>query len=144
MLRERIRAVPSWRGGQGRYDTVFIRSQPDASTITTGLVVGRVHQFFAFHFGSYHYSCAIVHDFEFVGDGPDEDMGLWVVQPVLSGTQPRFRIVSLGDIFRSTHLIPVYNNEILSNKFEHTETLDSFEQFYVNKYIDYHAFETAI
>lgn len=144
MLRERIRAVPSWRKGQSRYDTVFIKSKEDARTITTGLVVGRVHQFFMLNFGHSHHPCAIIHDFELVGEGPDEDMGLWIVEPAFSNNQPRFRIISLHDIFRAAHLIPVYDDERIPNEFKHTETLDHFDRFYVNKYIDYHAFETAI
>lgn len=47
---EHIRAVPSWHKGPPRYDTVFIQSVINQDTITEGLTVGRVQQFFSFSF----------------------------------------------------------------------------------------------
>ncbi len=144
MHHERIQAVLSWRNGQGQFDTVFIKSRPGARTITTGLVIGRVHQFFSFFLDNKRHSCAVVHMFEFVGDKPDEELRLWIVRPVFSNSQPKIKIIPLNAILRATHLIPVYSDERVSNKFSHTQTLDHFDEFYVNRFIDYHAFETAI
>lgn len=143
MHRERIRAVSSWRNGPGRYDTVFIRTNSEANTITSGLSIGRVCQFFLFDLGETHH-CALIHEFGFVDDRPDEDTGMWVVCPLFRGSEkPKLKIIPLNWIFRAAHLLPLYDKKI-SNKFHHTSTLDSYDKFYVNRLIDYHAFKTAI
>lgn len=142
MHSERIRAVPSWRKGPGRYDTVFIQTNSEASSITSGLSVARVHQFFSFDLGGTHH-CALIREFDYVGDAPDEDTGMWIVRPAFQNSQPKFGIIPLNRIFRATHLIPTYDEQI-SRKFKHTKSLDNFEEFFVNRYIDYHAFEIAI
>ncbi len=144
MHREHIRAVSSWRNGPGCFDTVFIKSRPDARTITTGLIIGRVHQFFTFYLMNKQHSCAVVHMFEFVGDKPDEEIGLWIVWPLFLNSQPRTQVIPLNNILRVAYLIPVYGDEIISNKFSHTQTLNHYDEFYMNRFIDYHAFETAI
>ncbi len=144
MHHECIQAVSYWRNGPGRFDMVFIKTHPGARTISTGLVVGRVRQLFAFDLGNKHHTCAIAHVFELVGDEPDGDMGLWIVRPAFLNSQPKTQIIPLNNVLRATHLIPVYDAEKISNKFSHTQTLDHFDEFYVNKFIDYHAFETAI
>lgn len=141
MHSERIRAVPSWRNGPGRYDTVFIRANSEANTISSGLNIGRVRQFFSFDLGEIHH-CALIHEFSYVGDGPDKDTGMWVVCPLFQRSKPKLKIIPLNRIFRAVHLLPVYNEKI-PNKFNHTETLDSFDKFYVNRFIDYHTFEIA-
>lgn len=143
MHREHIRAVPTWRKGPGRYDTVFIRTNSEADTITAGLEIGRICQFFSFSLSKDYHRCALVHEFELVGDGPDNDTGMWIVQPLFQNLRPRFKIIPLDQIFRAAHLIPVYDGRIPKN-FDHTETLDNFEKFFVNKFIDYHSFQTAL
>ncbi len=144
MHQEHVWAVSSWRNSEGRFDTVFIKGHPGVRTITTGLIIRCVQQFFSFYLVNRHHSCAIVHMFKFVGDKPDEEIGLWVVRPVISNSQPKIRIIPLNNILRAVHLIPVYDDERISNKFSHTQTLDHFSEFYVNKFADYHMFETAI
>ena len=48
---------------------------------------------------------------------------------------------SLPSFFRAVHLPPVFSNHPpLSKHQQHKWTLDLFSQFYVNKYIDHHAF----
>lgn len=140
MHSERIRAVPSWRKGPGRYDTVFTRTDSEAAP---GLNIGRVRQFFSFYLGKEYHRCALVHEFELVGDGPDDDTGMWIVRPLFQNSCPRVKVVPLDQIFRAAHLIPVYDGPIPRN-FEHTETLDNFDEFFVNKFIDYHSFQIAL
>ena len=50
MRKERIRAITTWRGGPGKFDTVFVKDFPDARTISSGLTVSRVKAFFSFSF----------------------------------------------------------------------------------------------
>ena len=48
---------------------------------------------------------------------------------------------SLPSFFRAVHLPPVFSNHPpLSKHQQHKWTLDLSSQFYVNKYIDHHAF----
>lgn len=51
-------------------------------------------------------------------------------------------------LFTSTaytdHLVPVYEtNQYIFRFLTMHDTLDTFSRFYINKYVDYHAFEIA-
>ena len=75
MRRERIRAVPSWRNGPGRYDTVFV-SEDASLPGMQGLLVARVLLLFSFKAHGVLYPCALVHWFSRVGHECDEDTGM--------------------------------------------------------------------
>ena len=62
MRRERIRAVKSWRKGPGRYDTIFVNTDPSVEGMK-GLNVARVKLFFSFSHDGIDYPCALVHWF---------------------------------------------------------------------------------
>ncbi|KAJ6617373.1 hypothetical protein B0H10DRAFT_2176466 [Mycena sp. CBHHK59/15] len=68
MLRERIRAVRSWRGGAPRYDCVFVEA-------------ARVLLFMSFKHLGVTYPCALVTWFSAIGDEPCPDVGMWMVEP---------------------------------------------------------------
>ena len=59
---ECICAVESWRQGHGRYDCVFVNTDPAAQGML-GLHVAHVHLFFLFTFCGKFYPCALVHWF---------------------------------------------------------------------------------
>ncbi|OJA13053.1 hypothetical protein AZE42_13586 [Rhizopogon vesiculosus] len=80
MRRERIRAISSWRGGAGRYDCVFVETDPAAQGML-GLDVARVRLFFSFAFRGQFYPCALVHWFSRTDNRPDDDTGMWIVRP---------------------------------------------------------------
>jgi len=107
MRRERIRAVPSWRRGASRYDCVFVNTDPLAEGMR-GLDIARVQQFFSFKSRGVLYSCALVHWFSRVADEPNENTGMWVVEPdfKLNGS-PSMDIIHLDSIVRATHLLGV-------------------------------------
>ena len=138
MCRERIRAVKSWRNGPGRYDTIFVNTDSSADGMR-GLDVARVQLFFSFSHDDITYPCALVRWFSRVGDSPDDHTGMWVVQPD-DAENPS--IIHLGSIFRAAHLLPVFGRERVLRTLSFTDTLDRFTRFYVNKFVDYHAFET--
>lgn len=73
-------------------------------------------------------------------------MRMWIVRPETTGGHrgsPLLTVVHLDTLFRLAHLMPVFNStDPLPDDFEHSYTLDAFKSFYLNKYIDYHAFET--
>lgn len=140
MRRERIRAVKSWRKGPGRYDTIFVNTDSSVEG-TQDLEVARVRLFFSFSHEGVDYPCALVHWFSRVGNLRD-NTGMWVVEPdMLDDGRAAVAIVHLDSIVRAAHLLPVFGEERVSKTLSFTDTLDTFTQFYVNKYADHHAFE---
>ncbi|TFY69251.1 hypothetical protein EVJ58_g533 [Rhodofomes roseus] len=119
MRRERIRATPSWRNGGARYDCAYVEKDATQDGFR-GLSVVRVRLFFSFKFNGILYPCALVEWFEPVGDEPDEETGMWIVEPELDIDAERpCEVIHLDTIFRAAHLLPVF----------------------VSKFIDYHGHE---
>jgi hypothetical protein len=143
MRREQIRATPSWRKGKARYDCALINVHPDLEGMR-GLYVARILQFFSFEFEHKIYPCAVVRWFTQVGEEPDEDTGMWIVEPECDQGDPVISVIHLDCILRAAHLIPVYGNCFIPENSHFSESLNSFQAFYVNKFADHHAFETAI
>ena len=143
MRRERICAVKSWRKGPGRYDTIFVNTDPSLEGMR-GLEIARVQLFFSFSHEGVEYHCALVHWFSRVGDSPDDWTGMWIVEPdALDDGKPFMSIIDLDTVVRASHLIPVFGRGHVLRTLQFTDTLDTFTRFYVNKYIDHHAFEIA-
>jgi hypothetical protein len=143
MRRERIRAVKSWRKGPGRYDTIFVNTDSSIEGMR-GLDIARVRLFFSFSHDGVDYPCALVRWFSRVGDLPDDNTGMWVVEPEsLDDGEPFMSIVHLDTIVRASHLLPVFGQGHVSRTLKFPDTLDTFSRFYVNKFIDHHAFEIA-
>ncbi|KAI1781999.1 hypothetical protein LXA43DRAFT_977802 [Ganoderma leucocontextum] len=144
MRREFIRATPSWRNGGARYDCVFV-NRDSAQKGLLGLDVAQVKLLFTLCIWGRRYQCALVHWYQRDGDTPDKQTGMWFVKPSFSGNRYRIPICSVIDlntIFRAAHLIPVYDrNTTVPDAADHTTTLRTYKKFYVNKYIDHHAFD---
>lgn len=142
MRSERIRAVDSWRDGPARRDCVFVNTDATAKGFR-GLDVARVRLFFSFTEDGISFPCALVQWFSRVGDEPDEDTGMWVVKPdIVDGTH-NTSVIHLDSIVRAAHLLGVCANGPVPRHLDYSQTLDVFQSFYVNKYIDHHAFEIA-
>lgn len=143
MRTEMIRATPCWREGESRYDCVFVETDKDHEGFR-GLDVARIFLLFSFTHDDVDYPCALVHWFSKEGDAPDEDTGMWIVRPEFGEEgRPRHAIVHLKSVLRAAHLIPVYGPTYVRKTLHHKDTLDYFNRFYVNKYIDHHANEIA-
>jgi hypothetical protein len=143
MHRERIRAMPRWKGGPGRYDCIYVEKDADADGFC-GLHVARVKLFFSFHFQLTTFSCALVEWFSTYGDSPCEDTGLWRVEPDYDARGQRMcSVIHVDTILRLAHLIGVSGPQFLPTQFTHHDSLDAFRLFYVNKYADHHAHEIA-
>ena len=99
---------------------------------------------FAFHWMDIYYPCALVHWFIHVGDKRDEVMNMWVVQ---LDSNPdgslAVGVVHLDSVLRAVHLMPVFGDRMMPINLTADRSLDVFQSFYVNKYIDYLAFEIA-
>ena len=147
MHQERIRSTSCWYRGRARRDCVFIgdADSPDAPGFKS-LLVARVFLFFSFKYDNIRYPCALIHWFSTLGDTPDDETGMWVVQPdYLAHRKCFLEVIHLDTILRGAHLIGVPGADFLPSypKIDSTMSLDSFKSFYVNKYADHHAHEIA-
>ena len=79
-----------------------------------------------------------------IGDTPNEDTGMWEVEPSYIGNKPHLCIIHIDMIYRAAHLIPVYwTSRFIAWSLTMNKTLDIFNRFYVNKFVDHHAFVIA-
>ncbi|KAI6131316.1 hypothetical protein EDD17DRAFT_1777720 [Pisolithus thermaeus] len=124
--------MPHWCKGPACYDMVFLEWDPDIPGMG-GLCIGQVFLFFSFIYNNIKYPFL---------DKPDKDTGMWVVQPdydVDGGLD--MDVVHIHSILRGAHLIPVYGHTHLLADIQYTNSLDVFQAYYVNKYINHHAFK---
>ena len=143
MHSECIQSTPCWQRWEAHYNTVFLEWDPDVAGMG-GLHVGRVFLFFSFCYDGTKYPCALVQWFSMISDGPDEDTGMWVVQPDLDANgQHALEVIHVHSILHGAHLIPIYGQNRLALDTHYADFLDTFQAYYVNKYIDHHAFEIA-
>ena len=109
-----------------------------------GLDVARVQLFFSFNFENDSYPCALVHWFSHISNGPDEDTGMWMVEPDFDvNGSPMLAVIHLDTIYHAAHLIGVCGEHSLPWGFSFKYSLDTFHSFYVNKFADHHTFEIA-
>lgn len=143
MRRETIRSTPSWRGGPPRRDCAFV-VEDQLRLGMKGMSVVRVMLFFSFIHGGIVYPCALVEWFKRIGRSPDAATGMWKVRPEDDRCGGRvISVLHLDSFLRGAHLIPVYGEDFIPVGFKHTDSLDAFAAFYVNKYADHHAHEIA-
>jgi len=141
MYRERIRSNPNWHGSYARHDTVFVETDAEQPGML-GLSIGRVYLFFSFTYRGVERACALIQWLSPHGDMPDPDTGLWVVTPeTYANGRKHLAIIELQCIARAAHLLPVYGPALLPEDFHFSYSLDAFRAFFVNKYVDHHAFE---
>lgn len=142
MRREHIRATPSWRSGAARYDCVFISKDPTLAGFR-GLYAARVRLFLSFKYESKPYECAVVEWYVPVAEEPDEDTGMWVVEPEFNddGVSGPFEVIHTDTIYRGAHMIGFYGEHFVPSALRASDSLDVFEAFFVNNWIDYHAHE---
>ena len=140
---EHIRACPLWRNEAPCNDCIFVNTGSSTEGIR-GLKVARVRAFFSFKYSGENFPCAIVHWFDVIGDSPDEDTGMWMVCPAYSANRaPLHSIIHVDTIYRAAHLIPIYGRRFLPPNVNLHVSYDSFRAYYVNKFVDHHAFEIA-
>ncbi|KAI0246864.1 hypothetical protein BJV78DRAFT_1092561, partial [Lactifluus subvellereus] len=147
MHREVIHANPNY-GGSCRFDTVFV-SVGDEAEAMNGLLVARVWLLFSY-FDPYHSKdvpCALVTWFIHPSDNPerDKDTGMWKLQREqdVDGEQPvgPVQVIHLDTILRGAHLLPCYGSGFLPVELKHTDSLDAWDCYFVNHFIDQHAHE---
>ena len=143
MCRERIRSTSSWRNGPERRDCVYIVHDQDEQGFR-GLYIARVLLFFKIKYRNIFYPCAWVSWFSTIGNKPSPVTGMWRVEPDLDeNNQHDTSVIHLGAILRAAHLIGIAGKDFLPKDFCHNDALDAFNQYYVNKFIDYHTHEVV-
>ncbi|KAF5330759.1 hypothetical protein D9619_005328 [Psilocybe cf. subviscida] len=145
MRRERIRCTPSWRKTGPRRDCAFVVEDQNKRGFR-GMSVVRTQLLFSFSHEGEDYPCALVEWYKKIGRGPEASSGMWqVTEELLPGRNGGrlTTVVHLDSILRGAHLIPVYGDHSLPDKFKPEWTLDSFTTFFVNKYADHHSNEIA-
>ena len=140
MRRERIRSTPSWRGGKPRRDCAFIVEDEEKAGMS-GMAVVRIVLFFSVTYSGVEYPCALVEWFQRLVCDPIT--GMWVVCPDCTRGRQDKTVVHLNCFLRAAHLIPVYGRLTIPLDFDHRYSLDTFEAYYVNKYIDHHSYEVV-
>jgi hypothetical protein len=105
------------------------------------MTVVRVLLFFSATYNGFQYSCVLVGWFGRLGCDPATV--LWVVRPDHMGGNQDKSILHLDSFMHAAHLIPIYGDQEMPLDFNYTYSLDAFKAFYVNKYIDHHAYEIA-
>src|SRR6266436_3615193 len=76
--RELMHAMPSWRKNSPHYDTVLVRT--GLLPGPHGLSVAQLHFLFSFSIAGTRHKVALVEWFTYIGNSPDEDTGMWVVE----------------------------------------------------------------
>jgi hypothetical protein len=142
MRREHIRATSSWRKGCARYDTILVNSNPEVEGVR-GFEVACVFLFFSFRHENKEYPCALIQWYSHVGFEPDEDMGLWMVEPDTDDAgDPRLTIIHLDSIYRAVHLLPAHQNgTFVECTITMHSSLDMFQLFYINRFVDHQSYE---
>lgn len=141
MRREHIRSTPSWFGGKSRFDCAFVKHYK-TNTMASPPDIVRVLLFFSFTFRGVHFKCALIRSFEYISRDIDEDTGMHIVRPSSVSRNPfSISVISLDLIVRAAHLIPVFGTSFVPTHMRSHQSLNAFQAFYVNKFVDHHTFE---
>ncbi|KAH9913704.1 uncharacterized protein BXZ73DRAFT_92935 [Epithele typhae] len=142
MTREMIRSTPRWWKGHARYDTVLVNLGGDAVHAETidGMMVARVHAFVSVPYDGNTYECAIVRWYV-REEQIDLATGMWIVHPELENGHPVYDVIPVASIVRACHLISVYGRTRVPDTFHFSDSLDAFNRYYLNMYVDYHLHE---
>ncbi|KAF8200135.1 hypothetical protein BJ912DRAFT_1126700 [Pholiota molesta] len=141
MYRQRIRCNSSWYG-QPRRDTVFVVQDEDQAGMR-GMLIARIHLLFSFideNVGE-TVPCALVSWYLPASNERDPDTGMWSVKPEGTRMHQPVQVIPLKSIARGAHLLPKYGVGFLPEYITHTNTLEEFEIYFVNPYIDHHCHE---
>jgi len=145
--RERIRAIHAQgkkKSTVPRHDCVLVATDTTSSGFSS-MQVARVRLLLSITHLDTIIPCALVNWFVAEGNGPDPVTGMWIVRPqYTANNRHSYSIIHLDSILRGIHLLPVHKKHAITKTDSYSRSLDVYRRFYVNKYIDYHAFETII
>ena len=86
-----------------------MNSDPEVGGVH-GFEVAHVLQFFSFQHEDKEYPCVLIQWYSHMGSEPDEDMGLWMVEPDTDDHtgNPHLAIIHLNSIYQAVHLLPAH------------------------------------
>ncbi|KAI6040126.1 hypothetical protein EDC04DRAFT_2867742 [Pisolithus marmoratus] len=145
MQHETIHAIQMWHCGPAWYDTIFI-STDDTSIGMLSMEVTQVLCFFSFVYTNGHsYSCALIHWFDHIANGPNKLTGMWMVRPsLMEDSSKNISVIHVDSIVHSTHLLPIFGHEQVPQSVNYNNSLDLYHRFYVNHFAGHHAFGLAL
>ncbi|KAG2143115.1 hypothetical protein BD769DRAFT_1625697 [Suillus cothurnatus] len=142
MWHEHIRAAPSWHRGPACNDTVLVNTASEDGI--NGMDVSRVLCFFSFQHSRETFPCTLVHWFKLIANEPNPDTGMWMVKPSFHADLSReLSIIHVDTIIRACHLLPIFDSDFAPDNLTLHNVLDIWPSFYVNRFVDHHAFEIA-
>ena len=143
MCNEVIWAAPSWLKGMPHYDCVFINSNNDLHSMHR-MEVAQAICFFSFTHLDITYACVLVHWFSHITEELDESTGMWMVTPDFDDEgSPNLTVIHIDCIFCAAHLIPIFRDSFVPDHITLDNSLDYFKGFYINHFVDHHAFSIA-
>ena len=143
MRYECIRSISPWRDGLPQQDCVFMEHNSSIEGFG-GLFVGQVKAFIKIKHKGISYPCAVMSTFSPIADSPCPDTGMWIVECNLDKNGEKLMMaIHLDSIIHGAHLIGVSGDAHIPNDLEHSDSLNTFKRFYVNKFIDHHVHEIA-
>ncbi|KIY48112.1 hypothetical protein FISHEDRAFT_43931, partial [Fistulina hepatica ATCC 64428] len=109
-----------------------------------GMSMVHIFLFFSLVCSGKSYLCAYIHWFNKVGNHPDPVTRMWHMEPDLCGQhrEPYMSIMHVDSLVHGTRLILVYGAVPVPIDMDYMESLNMYSTYYVNCYIDHHAFET--
>ncbi|KAF8264901.1 hypothetical protein EI94DRAFT_1772538 [Lactarius quietus] len=109
-----------------------------------GMEVTRALCFFSFVYLGVTYPCVLVHWFCHISKEQDKDSGMWMVSPKYDcNKNPNLAVIHIHCIFRVAHLLPIFGDSFIPDDITSYNSLDRFKGFYVNCFVDHHAFHIA-
>ncbi|KAG6329487.1 hypothetical protein ID866_9603 [Astraeus odoratus] len=140
-----INTTPSWHNSPACYDCVFLENGGAGEDKFRGLLVARVLSFSSFTYREEEHACTFVEWFLLVDKEPDEETSMWIVTPEFDSWVRRVQsVITLDTIICGAHLIGVYGDRLLCSDFHYSQSLDSFDTYYLNKFIGHHAHALAL
>jgi hypothetical protein len=122
------------------HDTIFVRIGllPEPHSLS----VAQLCLLFSFIINSTCHKIALIEWFSYIGNSPDENTGMWVVErEKWDDGSWLIDFISIDTILWSCHLLPIYGKEMVLRDITHMTSLESFQVFYINKFVDHHSFE---
>ncbi|KAF8220245.1 hypothetical protein L208DRAFT_1165072, partial [Tricholoma matsutake] len=80
MRQEQMQCTPVWCGGAPHHDCVYVVVDNEQDGFC-GMSVVCLCLLFSFQYGGVSYPCALVEWFRKVGDEPDGQTGMWIIEP---------------------------------------------------------------
>ena len=110
-----------------------------------GTYVTQAKLFLSFHYEYIEYCCTLVDWFSHVGDCPNEDTGMWVVERDHNANIHQIsQVIDLDTVIWFAYLIRVYGPDPVNTKLKFSDSLYAFHTYCVNKYADQHSFEIVL